>query len=53
MLKKVFNYIKKLIISKKKIYNDIDSSYTNQTNKEILNKNLILKNFYKDCYQIF
>ncbi len=53
MLKSVFNYIKKFVISKKKVYDELDSSATNETNKVILNKNLILKNFYNDCYQIF
>ena len=53
MLKIVFNYIKKFVISKKKVNDELDSSTTNETNKVILNKNLILKNFYEDCYQIF
>ena len=53
MLKTVFNYIKKFVISKKKVNDELDSSTTNETNKVILNKNLILKNFYEDCYQIF
>ena len=53
MLKSVFNYIKKSVISKKKVNDELDSSSTNETNKVILNKNLILKNFYNDCYQIF
>lgn len=53
MLKSVFKYIKKFIISKKKTYEEIDSSFTNETNRAILNKNLILRNFYIDCYKIF
>jgi len=53
MLKTVLNYIKKFLISKKKENDELDSSDTNETNKVILNKNLILKNFYKDCYKIF
>ena len=53
MLKTVFNYIKKIVISKKKVNDELDSSTTNETNKVILNKNLILKNFYEDCYKIF
>ena len=53
MLKSVFNYIKKSVISKKKVNDELDSSSTNETNKVILNKNLILKNFYEDCYRIF
>ena len=53
MLKSVLNFIKKFVFSKKKNHDELDSPVTNETNKEILNKNLILKNFYKDCYQIF
>lgn len=53
MLKSVLNFIKKFVFSKKKNHDELDSPTINETNKEILNKNLILKNFYKDCYQIF
>ncbi len=53
MLRSVLNFIKKFVFSKKKNHDELDSPATNETNKEILNKNLILKNFYKDCYQIF
>ncbi len=53
MLRSALNFIKKFVFSKKKNHDELDSPATNETNKEILNKNLILKSFYKDCYQIF
>ncbi len=53
MLELLLKYIKKFLSSKKKNIDELDSPSTNETNKEILNKNLILRNFYKDCYKIF
>ena len=45
MLRSALNFIKKFVFLKKKNHDELDFPATNETNKEILNKNLILKNF--------
>ena len=53
MKKQIINFFQKIFFKKIDIQEDIDSKHINKIFKKIIEENVLLHEFYSDCYKIF
>lgn len=53
MKQRIINFLQNIFFKKIDIQEEIDSKYINKIFKKIINENVLLHEFYSDCYKIF